>query len=127
MKKINLKFAFIIGFGVIFMTLLIESCAKDKVEVKPVTLNDCPTEISFSKDILPVMLSNCTTNCHSGKSLGGGFDLSNFDGVTKNVSKVLGSMRQDGSASSMPKNGSKLADSLIQKMNCWINQGTKNN
>jgi hypothetical protein len=27
----------------------------------------------------------------------------------------------------MPQGAPKLADSLIQKVNCWINQGAKNN
>jgi hypothetical protein len=36
-------------------------------------------------------------------------------------------MLQDGSESSMPQGGDKLADSLIQKVNCWINQGALNN
>lgn len=106
-------------------SVVVSSCTKDKV---PPTVVDatCTDTISFSADILPIMQNNCTS-CHDSNNASGGYDLSNHAGVTQNTAKVLGSMMQDGSASSMPQGAPKLADSLIQKVNCWINQGAKNN
>jgi hypothetical protein len=106
-------------------SVVVSSCTKDKVP--PIVVDaTCTDTISFSADILPIMQNNCTS-CHDSNNASGGYDLSNHAGVTQNTAKVLGSMMQDGSASSMPQGAPKLADSLIQKVNCWINQGAKNN
>lgn len=116
LNKKNLVFIFVLSF--VFF-----SCSKAKVQV--VNVENCQTEVSFSKDILPIMESNCV-GCHNSKNPSAGFDLSNYKGVSNKPSIVLSSVKQDGSAKSMPLSY-KLADSLIQKINCWIYQGSKNN
>lgn len=124
MKK---KFRYILAGSVLLLIvyLTITACTKDKVQPAPIDAT-CTDTISFANDILPIMENNCTS-CHDANNPSGGYDLSNYAGVTQNTGKVLGSIRQDGSASSMPQGSDKIADSLIQKVNCWINQGAKNN
>jgi len=119
----------IISSNLLYFTFLfsisIISCAKEKVSVTPLSSGDCVKTISFANDIFPIMQENCTS-CHNTNNPNAGFDLSKYNGVATNVSKILGSMRHDGTSKSMPQ-GYKIADSLIQKFNCWITQGAKNN
>ncbi len=124
MKK---KFKYILAGSLLllFVDLTITACTKDKVKPAPID-STCTDTISFTNDILPIMQNNCTS-CHNASNTSGGYDLSNYSGVTQNTGKVYGSILQDGSASSMPQGSNKIADSLIQKVNCWINQGAKNN
>ena len=110
--------------GLIIFSIII-SCAKDKVPLPILDTSTCKPDISYTNDIKPIMTNYCIS-CHGSKNQSGGYNLSTYDGVTVNTSKVLGSMRQDGTASAMPKDG-KIPDSLIQKVYCWINQGAKNN
>jgi hypothetical protein len=105
--------------------MTISACTKDKVQPAPVDTT-CADTISFANDILPIMENYCTS-CHNPSNTSGGYDLSSHAGVTVNTGKVYGSIMQDGSASSMPQGTDKIADSLIQKVYCWINQGAKNN
>ncbi len=124
MKK-NFKYILVGSLMLFLVDMTISACTKDKVQPAPVD-NTCADTISFANDILPIMENNCTS-CHNASNASGGYDLSNYAGVTQNTGKVYGSILQDGSASSMPQGGSKIADSSIQKINCWINQGAKNN
>jgi len=123
MKK---KFKYIIaGSMMLFIVdMTISACTKDKVQPGPID-STCADTISFANDILPIMENNCTS-CHNASNAGG-YDLTNYAGVTQNTGKLYGSMVQDGSAESMPKGGNKIADSLLQKVYCWVNQGAKNN
>ncbi len=125
MKNIKSKTNITLFFGVLFITLIAFSCSKDKVPTVTLNPSDCPKQISFKADILKIMNDNCTS-CHNTSNPSAGFDLSTYDGVAANPSKILSSMKQDGSAMSMPI-GSKLPDSTVQKVYCWINQGKLNN
>jgi hypothetical protein len=124
MKK---KFKYILAGSIMLfiVDMTISACTKDKVQPAPVDTT-CADTISFVNDILPIMENNCT-GCHNGNNTSGGYDLTNHAGVTLNTGKLYGSIVHDGSASSMPQGGNKIADSLIQKVYCWINQGAKNN
>jgi len=125
MKILNNKSLLTLLIGVSILSAIVFSCAKEKVPTTVLDTSSCKPNISYLNDINPIISNHCVS-CHSSKNPNGGYDLTNYDGLTKNVSKVLGSMKQDGTAQSMPQ-GYKVADSLIQKLNCWINQGAKNN
>ncbi len=124
MKK---KFKYILAGSIMLfiVDMTISACIKDKVQPAPIDAT-CNDTISFANDILPIMQSNCTS-CHNANNASGGYDLTNHAGVAQNTGKLYGSILQDNSASSMPQGGNKIADSLIQKVYCWINQGAKNN
>lgn len=115
----------LIAFLIATVSLSTLSCSKEKTPTSVVDPT-CTTTISFSADILPIMQAKCI-NCHSASNPSGGYNLSNYAGVAQNPAKVLGSVKQDGSASVMPQGADKLADSLIQKISCWISQGAANN
>ena len=125
MKKLNNKSLLTLLIGVLILSSIAFSCAKEKVPTTVLDTSSCKPNVSYLNEIKPIISNHCVS-CHSSKNPNGGYDLTNYDGLTKNVSKVLGSMKQDGTVESMPQ-GYKVADSLIQKLNCWINQGFKNN
>lgn len=98
------------------------SCKKDKVT--SILDPNCTDTIYFNQEILPLITDNCTS-CHDvGNSTG--YTYTNHTNISANASSALNAMRGDG-FQLMPQNGPALNDSLIQKFNCWINQGKLNN
>jgi len=45
--------------------------------------------------------------------------------MTSNRPVLMGSVKQDGTASNMPKGGSKISACEINKLEAWVNQGMK--
>jgi hypothetical protein len=101
---------------------LISSCAKDKVTV--VIPPNCPDTVSFNAEILPLIQNNCS-GCHNTGN-GTGYTLTTHSNISSAADAVLGSMQGNG-YQLMPQGGPALPDSLIQKVECWIYQGKKNN
>lgn len=88
----------------------------------------CDTaNVTFSKDIKPIMDANCI-NCHSG----GAIDLTNYDGVKAKAAdntlykSISYSYSGANSSKNMPTSG-KLDDCSISKVKAWIDQGAINN
>lgn len=102
--------------------LLLFSCTREKVT--PVDLQ-CNTTISFTTDVLPIMEANCVS-CHQPGNVSGGYDLSSYTAIAANANAIVGSMKANG-YQLMPIGGPALADSTIQKISCWIQQGKQDN
>lgn len=116
-----------VGIVVFSCLLLIISCNKDKA-IEPTSVsdvlitNDCPDIIYYSSQIVSMLNENCVS-CHSGSNTGFPPDLTNHSEVSSNASSVLSSIQ----SGYMPQGAPKLADSIIQQFQCWINQGKVNN
>ena len=103
--------------------ILLFSCTKDKVAGTIVDPN-CIDSVSFSTDIWPIIEQNCTS-CHDvGNTTG--YTLTNHTTISSNASAIIGSMKGSG-FQLMPQGGPALADSLVQRFQCWVSQGKKNN
>ena len=106
----------------------ISSCYNDNVEdlygVQPCDT----TTVTYSADISPIINSQCAS-CHSSNSPSAGISIYDYSStvayVISNKNKLLGSVRWDGTASNMPKGGSKWNACNISKLEAWINQGMK--
>lgn len=103
---------------------LLSSCTSD--DVSPNTNPDeCSQEVSFSADIEPIFVQNCTiAGCHNG-DLGEGRDWTDFEKVQLNAANIKSKVL----SGEMPKEGSGLsltADEL-QAISCWVDQGAKDN
>lgn len=104
------------------------ACKKDKVPVVPIVVSDCPDTISFSTQIEPIMVANCSVSgCHGGGSTAGGYNLEGYANISANANTILTVIKHEGGLAPMPQGGNKLADSLIQQFKCWKDQGTLNN
>ncbi len=111
----------------LFTLVMVISCKKDKVSTVSVNPN-CPDTISFSATVLPLITQNCSTSgCHDAGSGSAGYTLTSHQDISPSANQVLGAMRHDAGFSPMPAGAPKLADSLIQYVECWIAQGKLNN
>ena len=93
--------------------------------------NACDTAgvMTYTYHIAPIMEASCGTKtaCHgtSNKYI----DLSTYTGVKKIVTngKLISCITWTGTASRMPKYGSKLDDCTIRKIQKWVDAGALNN
>ena len=87
--------------------------------------SDCE-KITYSKDIEPIMKTNCATKgCHVPN--GASPDLTIFQGAKESADNGQLKKRMiDGNPSFMPSSG-KLSDTDLEKVACWINAGAPNN
>jgi hypothetical protein len=81
---------------------------------------------TYTADIKTVMDNTCAlSGCHDAVTKSEGYDLSNYAGVKSAAGNeaFLGSMEHKSSFSAMPQSGSKLSESTLQKIYCWIENG----
>ena len=101
-------------------------CKKDKTApaVLPVVnLCDSINPVSFINDIDPILNANNCYACHSSIAP----IFSDYSSVFDVRDPILKSIQHDPSYRPMPENGAKLPDSLINKVQCWIESGAPNN
>jgi hypothetical protein len=105
-----------------FLTLLIvatiESCYYDKKE--DLYVSTCNTAgMTYTKDIVSLVNSSCA-GCHNGLAPSAGISLGSYAEVKDCVmnGKFIGSVKQDGTASAMPKGG-KWSSCNISKLEAW--------
>lgn len=115
----------------IVSTLVLTSCYYDNEEtLYPVLSSACDTTIvTFSGAIVP-LLSNSCNSCHSNTtaaSFGNNIKLQAHADVVANIEGVVGSIKQTGAYSPMPKNGGKLSDCSILVVDIWVRDGMLNN
>jgi mono/diheme cytochrome c family protein len=91
--------------------------------------NNCDTAtFSYSAAINTMMVTYCT-GCHNASLTGGGYDLSNYNGVKLAVvnNRLLGTIAHAPGFSAMPKSGNKLSDCQVTQVQKWIAAGAPNN
>lgn len=114
-------------FGLMVISLL-SSCLKAKTE--PVNAAECPTVISYSLEIEPIIHASCMTNLGPGTGCHDAW-ITNYDNVKSYLD--LGIWQADVLIDkTMPKIPNDFAiDSLtadeLQVMKCWIDQGYPQN
>jgi len=101
------------------------SCKSDKISAPN---PDCPDVISFSSQVQPMIQQNCSVSgCHNAPGPGKPA-LTNHSEISANASQIKNVISKNpGEPNFMPQGGQKLADSLIQQFNCWIDQGLQDN
>ena len=91
--------------------------------------------ISFSKEVLPIFLGNCTqSGCHGSDINSEAFPLTSYDNIVQNGiiprdavgSSIYQSISGRGLVQAMPPSKS-LAENDLQSIYIWIQQGAKNN
>lgn len=109
--------------------LILCSCLKDKTatytEAPPAT---CVDTVLFQDEIMgQIMNVSCNTaGCHDSGTAQSGYIIENHTQVSANADFFLNVMNYSAGVP-MPYGSAKLADSLIQKFECWIEQGKLNN
>ncbi len=90
----------------------------------------CDTlDVSYNSVVKAVIDNNCATAyCHGGAGAGNVY-LASYSEV-KTVAeqdRFLKAVRHEAGAEPMPKNGNKLSDGEITILECWIENGFKEN
>lgn len=102
---------------------------------QPVSTPANPSDISFSKDVSPLLQAACV-KCHGGEKTSKGLDLKTFDSLmlgSQNGSVIVAGnptnskLIQSVQSGKMPKNGPMLTPDQIQILVDWVNAGAKNN
>ena len=106
------------------IVIITTSCSKDKTKFAAA---DCPDPISFMDDVKPIIDLNCATSgCHDANT-STPYAFTQYSTIAANANLILSVIRHEAGVTPMPLGGNQLADSLIQKINCWVIQGKLDN
>jgi len=114
-------------FTIITISFL-SSCYYDNEEVLYPNNGNCDTtNVTYTNTIKPIMDQSCA-GCHGSSSPSGGIDLTTYSSVRTSAEdgSLYGTMSFQTGYSPMPKNGSKLNDCTLNKIQAWINKGYPN-
>ena len=111
------------------ISFAIYSCTKDQAEPKVTVQGYCDTlNYTYTNDIKLIIDTYCTSSCHtSTKSSGfGSANLETYTSVKDEVDNGTFecAINQNSGCTPMPLGGNKIADSLLTKVNCWIENNT---
>ena len=119
-------------FLICIASITLSACFYDKADVVyPTTALSCDTtNVTYSNQIVSILNAQCNY-CHgaAANSIGGGIYLNTYAALKPyiNNGSFLNSILQNGKASAMPKNGAKMDNCSILKIQSWINKGALNN
>ncbi len=120
--------------GLLFLLIsitIVFSCKKDNnstsTPIKNTTVLDCSKiQATYTNDVKAIMDNSCAIGgCHNTISKANGIDLSNYAVVKTEaaLSRFLGSIKHQSGFDVMPRNSSKLNQTSIDKIECWIKNG----
>ncbi len=112
----------------IIVILFLVGCSTD-VEEELYPSIECQTaEMSYTADILPIIESNCY-QCHDAANNFGGITLEGYEGLKTFADNglLVGTIRHESGFSFMPQGAPQLLSCEIEKIEAWIEQGTKDN
>ena len=119
-----MKKVYIVLLSVVSMLL---GCGDDDVVVTTNQSQDlCDSlDILYSNDIAPILANAGCSGSYCHGSGVAGITLTDYSTTKTSAEnpKFLKAIKHELSASPMPKNGPKLSDSDIQKIECWIQNG----
>jgi hypothetical protein len=120
---------------IVFLFFMLAGCYNDKYQqVLPGAVSCDTTNVTYSKDIVPILTANCAISggCHDAAgSAVSGHDYTSYAGIkavaTYDFLVTDITWNPTAGHNNMPKNGNKLADCDIDKMIRWVNEGAPNN
>lgn len=118
---------------IVFSILVLTTLAACKTKEKSVTEKavekpklDCTGKAyAFNADIKPIMYQYCVS-CHN-TNFKAGYNFQQESSVKKAAQSghLLGTIKHEHGFSNMPAMSAKLDQSIIDKIECWINNGMK--
>lgn len=120
---------FLVILCMVFFCVFYTSCVKDVARL-PVTVpkSFCDSmDVKYTTDIQTIISANCElSGCHDGGS-GSTYPNNLGDYATLKLMADQGRIKERVvTLKTMPPSGP-LVDSLIQKLNCWLDAGAPNN
>lgn len=119
-------FRLIIFFGLIFS---FSSCLKDKALPPSISTYTCEDSVSYSNEIVTQIIDqSCNfAGCHNTGTNAGGYSFTNYEEVALHSEIIYKAINHEDEYVAMPLGGARIADSLVKKMYCWIEQGKLDN
>jgi hypothetical protein len=118
----------------ILALVVLAGCYYDNEEELYPNPPECDTtNVTYSGTIYPIIENNCKF-CHGSGSQQGGILLEDYSSISAAAQKpagqpgsLYGAVSHHPDNYPMPKNGNKLSDCNIKKIEIWISDGTPNN
>jgi len=102
------------------------SCAYNSEETLYPEVSGCDSlNVTYTKNILPILESNCLS-CHANSvsaEKGGHLILEGYSNVADLSEAILASINHVPGAKEMPKDAAKLDDCLIRQFGIWVETG----
>ena len=108
---------------------LLTSCYQGKT-VEPAPPGPCDTDtVSFINTVYTEIINpNCNTSgCHDAASNSAGYTFESHAQISSNATTINDVINHNSGVTPMPLGQPKMADSLLQAFNCWIEQGLQDN
>jgi cytochrome c5 len=112
--------------SVAIITLALAACKPGKTTTAEKPKVDCTGKAyTFTADIKPIMDQYCV-RCHN-TNMKAGYNLQEESYVKKAATSgdLLGTIKHEHGFPAMPAGGEQLDQSIINKIECWINNGMK--
>lgn len=103
------------------------SCSKASEDL--LMPQQCDTaDMRYSRDILPIITSNCY-RCHGNGNVTNGVDLDGYVNLKLRADNgdLIGVITHAAGYPPMPDDGGKLSNCEINKIRAWINRGAPDN
>ena len=100
--------------------------AKNNACTNTIAGNCVISNMSFSKDVLPIFISNCN-GCHNAVAPSAGINLTTYAGTIAVSARIIGSITHASGYAPMPTANISLSNCDISKISEWIKQGKLNN
>ena len=118
------------GFLSALLVFMLNACLQDKETVfAPKTWSTLPSsQVSFSKDIFPIIQINCL-QCHDAKNHFGGIVIENYMQIAESgrSGELYNSIQISSFGKAYMPRGGRLMDCEIELIQAWTKQGALNN
>ena len=118
------------GFLSALLVFMLNACLQDKETVlAPKTCSTLPSsQVSFSKDIFPIIKLNCL-QCHDAKNHFGGIVIENYTQIAESgkSGELYNTIQISSNGKAYMPKGGRLIDCEIALIQAWIKQGALNN
>ncbi len=118
------------GFLTALLVFMLNACLQDKESIRaPKTCSTLPSsQVSFSKDIFPIIQINCL-QCHDAKNHFGGIVIENYMQIAESgrSGELYNSIQISSFGKAYMPRGGRLMDCEIELIQAWTKQGALNN
>jgi hypothetical protein len=118
------------GFLSALLVFMLNACLQDKqIILAPKSCSALPSsQVSFSKDIFPIIKINCL-QCHDAKNHFGGIVIENYSQIAESgkSGELYNSIQISSLGNAYMPRGGRLMDCEIDLIQAWVKQGALNN
>jgi uncharacterized membrane protein len=118
------------GILSVLLVFILNACLQDKQTVLgPKTCSTSPSsQVSFTKDIFPIIKINCL-QCHDAKNHFGGIVIENYTQIAESgkSGELYNTIQISSNGKAYMPKGGRLMDFEIDLIQAWVKQGALNN